>query len=534
MKTIRNLSLFTLMIVAFLLSSCSKTPKSAKLIPENANVVMRFDVKQIAEKSGLEKDDKIKNELKGELKKSGLPKALQTKMEAILDDPAKSGVDLREPIFAYVVAAPKPKVGIVGSVLDAKEFESLINDVSKEMGGEQLKDENGLRYMAIEESLFAFNDESFAFIGNEDYNTDPKKMLDEVKEQFASDGKKTMYENEFFKQMCGKKGVAQILVNYNGLEKTVPGMMEAMTMMPEGIKLDDIAYLTDIDVKEGESAAVVEILSKSKQWDDLMNKNKDICPVIKGDLLKYTSKDGFALLANINGPKWYEFFKTMPIVKKIPKEAMDLIQKAAMTINGDISMSFSDIDLAKRILRFNVMIQTKDAALVDMSKTFGIISSDIPQYAPSCYAIPANWGMGTQEAVNFGFKNNLTFFFAGKPGQDFLTAANPVTADDVKNRRMYMYFNFNLLNKVAESLNSQEKIAMKEVAKIFEYAEAYDESTTKFIIRLVNKDKKKNIFQLLYTTVGTLSNLYQQNFTDDDLIVDENMEQSADTVAVME
>ena len=97
-----------------------------------------------------------------------------------------------------------------------------------------------------------------------------------------------------------------------------------------------------------------------------------------------------------------------------------------------------------------------------------------------------------------------------------------------------MYFNFNLLNKVAESLNSQEKIAMKEVAKIFEYAEAYDESTTKFIIRLVNKDKKKNIFQLLYTTVGTLSNLYQQNFTDDDLIVDENMEQSADTVAVME
>ena len=144
MKTIRNLSLLTLMAVAFLLSSCSKTPKSAKLIPENANVVMRFDVKQIAEKSGLGKDDKIKNELKGELKKSGLPKTLQTKMEAILDAPAKSGVDLREPIFAYVVAAPKPKVGIVGSVLDAKEFESLINDVSKEMGGEQLKNENGL------------------------------------------------------------------------------------------------------------------------------------------------------------------------------------------------------------------------------------------------------------------------------------------------------------------------------------------------------------------------------------------------------
>lgn len=64
MKTSGKILSLLVLGFAALLSSCSKVPDSAKLIPEDATVVMRLDVRQIAESSGLTDDGALKADLK--------------------------------------------------------------------------------------------------------------------------------------------------------------------------------------------------------------------------------------------------------------------------------------------------------------------------------------------------------------------------------------------------------------------------------------------------------------------------------------
>jgi hypothetical protein len=88
-------------LAVFLLASCSKVHKSAQLIPEDAMFVLRVDVKQIADKSGFDDDSKAKKKLTEALKEADMSRAAREKAEAILDDPAKAGLDLRDPLFIY-------------------------------------------------------------------------------------------------------------------------------------------------------------------------------------------------------------------------------------------------------------------------------------------------------------------------------------------------------------------------------------------------------------------------------------------------
>ncbi len=515
MKIINHSLVLMLLMAVFLLSSCSKEPKSAKLIPADATVVMRFDVEQIAKKSGINDDGKLKAELKKELKSANLPTALHSKVEAIIDDPSKSGIDLRDPLFVYVQSYPTPAGGLVGSIGDAKAFQELINDFSKEMGVEQLQEEEGVRYLINGDADFVFNDDCFAMLWRDTLAGDSKARLAELKKLMKDGVEKSMSGNDFFKQMCEKKGVAQMLVSYGSL-MAMPQMVMMTTMMPEGLKMDEIAYLIDFEVEKGESKAIMEILSSSSEWDKQLKKNEEIAREIKGDLLKYMSKDGFALFFNYDGAKLYEYLKSMPFVKQIPQETMTMLQKALTSIDGDGALGISDIDEAADKIDLSFLIQTKDATLVDMCKAFGVVSPEAKETSPGCYAIPLGWDADGKQSLNLGYKNKISFVTLGMPGQNFAAASHPFTLQDVKGRRCYLRFDFKLLNKIAQKGNTSDKIAMREVAKMFDYVEGYDEGARKFVVRLVNKDKTKNVFELLYACINSFANVIQSNTGDVD------------------
>ena len=100
-----NNRLFTLpallLLAVLALSSCSKVPSSARLIPKDASCVMRIDVKQIAEKAEGKGDGNLKQLLKDEIKDAGMSRQATDLLLAIIDKPKKLGIDLRDPVFAY-------------------------------------------------------------------------------------------------------------------------------------------------------------------------------------------------------------------------------------------------------------------------------------------------------------------------------------------------------------------------------------------------------------------------------------------------
>lgn len=71
--------LFLMAAVLALLSSCSKVPEYAKVIPDDAVFVMRIDAKQLAEKSGIGDNDKAKKQFAKMLKDADLSRGLQGK-----------------------------------------------------------------------------------------------------------------------------------------------------------------------------------------------------------------------------------------------------------------------------------------------------------------------------------------------------------------------------------------------------------------------------------------------------------------------
>ena len=95
MKSIRMWFSACLLLVV---TSCQKMPEHAKVIPDDAQVVLRIDFEQLASKSGVGNDDAIKQQL-GKMLESDLSGGQLATAKSILDDPEESGIDFSEPVF---------------------------------------------------------------------------------------------------------------------------------------------------------------------------------------------------------------------------------------------------------------------------------------------------------------------------------------------------------------------------------------------------------------------------------------------------
>lgn len=526
--------ILSLLVLGFaaLLSSCSKVPDSAKLIPEDATVVMRLDVRQIAESSGLTDDGALKADLKKRLKDADFSRAFSEKLEHLLDDPAKAGLDLRDPVFVYFVQAKKDTpaldmepqetvgdsletdadmlgdvppyaavddvgVGIVGTVYSAKDLAEFLNALAKETGDEPLTEKDGLYYSLSNGTLFVFNKDYFC-VSHADYAgksesevlADARKLLDEGVEH-------SMYDNDFFKTMCKKEGEMQLLF-YNALAGSPEMQMMESMIMPEGVKVKDMAYVMDVHMEKGETKAQIDILTKSDECDALIKKGDQVIDEIKGDLLKYVPKDGFSVFCNIHGDKLYEMLQEFPLFKQLPKDMTAQIKKVLSAIDGDFAFTMSDLDEKGTMPRFSVYAQTKDATLISMLKELNMVTADMKEKASNCYVLPVD--EKTTDVLNLGWKNNTTYFTMGAEGDEFTEAKAPLSANVMKGRQAYVYFDFNMLDRLTKGLGETPvSVEMKEIARMFDYAEGYDEGMRKNIITLKHKDKSKTLLELVYT-----------------------------------
>lgn len=121
--------MYLLLIAVFVLSSCAKSSKNAKFIPADAAVVS-LDVKQMFEKSKMGDNEEAKKKLLETMEGNAKSQEAKDLIKKIVEDPAKAGVDLREPI--YIFGNSEGKVGVIGTILDKDDFAQLLNALAKE------------------------------------------------------------------------------------------------------------------------------------------------------------------------------------------------------------------------------------------------------------------------------------------------------------------------------------------------------------------------------------------------------------------
>lgn len=263
MKQNKFFLMLTMLIVALVLASCSKSvPDYAKIIPKDAAVVARIDVRQISKKSGYGDSDKMKGKVEkfinentsGELKK---------KMKEIMEDPAEAGLDLRDPVLIY--AKPDTEeIGILGTIYKANKFEELLNAIAKDAGIDKVKKASGdLRYFAYRQAVITFNDDWFAINNIESFEAEDAKAVAKAVAKRCDNEKKSIVDNEAFRKMCEKDGIAQLFVNgqyaYDiapdiiGSRQYYEPMYDEYGMVPPVVErenpLDKVKEILGIDIK---------------------------------------------------------------------------------------------------------------------------------------------------------------------------------------------------------------------------------------------------------------------------------------------
>jgi hypothetical protein len=481
-------------LAVFLLASCSKVPKSAQLIPEDAIFVLRVDVKQIADKSGFDDDSKAKKKLTEALKEADMSRAAREKAEAILDDPAKAGLDLRDPLFIYGSEnKSKEDIGIVGSILNKDDFTDLLNTFAAEADIEKVKEKEDVSYFVQNKIVVVYNNDCF-FIGEKAYNQEVDDFVADVKKKFDSDGKNTMAESDDMKKMCSSDGIMQLLFNCEGLTK-MRDFNDAEQMLPGGLKYNDLSYLFDLSVEKGEATLNTEVIAKSDAWKEQLEKSEKLVGNIGSELTKYISNEGLAIFANIDGAGLYDMVKDSEVLKKADADSRKLIQKLLTSVEGDMAFDLSDFKTDYNYPVYSGYILTKDKSIVDLiasqagestQKTADGISQ------PLAY----DWGDDfTKEPTviatsNIGFKNNTTYFVGGAKPEPFKVAAKPFSQGDIKGKGFYACFNFDLLNKIANNANNSSSETLKMIANVFDKAELYYEGDGKAVLTVTMKDKE--------------------------------------------
>lgn len=446
--------MYLLLIAVFVLSSCAKSSKNAKFIPADAAVVS-LDVKQMFEKSKMGDNEEAKKKLLETMEGNAKSQEAKDLIKKIVEDPAKAGVDLREPI--YIFGNSEGKVGVIGTILDKDDFAQLLNALAKDGGFEAVKEKDGIQYCTDgNKYTIAFDDATF--YGSE-------SSIDDIVAKFKNDDtQNTMAESEDFAKLTAAQGYIKVLIPMAIAEGQVGDIKKNL---PEGAELKDLSIIMNLTSDKGVAKLDVECLAKSDAWKKSIKEGNDMFGKVSGDYLKYIEKGAFAFFANFDGKKLYEYLDKKEVFKNAGFDAQkDMIKKVFESINGDIALGVGEFKGG--MPNAALYIKSKDQSIVDLAK---------------------ETGMKPEKGMDFGFKDGATYIAVGESAA--FTEAKE-TYQNAKGRRFYVTCDIDLISNLAGMVNNMASEGAKTVGEHVSSAELYDTSDTNVELVLNMKDKEKD------------------------------------------
>lgn len=482
------------MLVALLLASCSKQ-KGAALVPEDAMLVMRFDVTKLQEKCGIDgKNSEVKDWVKEQIKDMDVDKDLRKKLLTIVDDPTASGIDLTEPVYLYVSGNVKRgdfDGGLVGAMASESDLTSLLEAALEEAGDEfSLEEQDGVKYLEANGTVMVYNGDWF-YLGSAGKDVDD--LIEQLKERAGGNG--SIVGNKAFEQMCSKDGVCQLMFQGAGLEE-LPDMDQVADMMPDGLELKDMAGVVDFILDEGEAVVTSELIAFSDEWQDYIDKASEAMKPIAKEQTKFVSDKALSCFVNIDPKELYTYIKQMAKVYGIDSESLAQIKDVCNRLDG--TLSFDGYGISDNGPLFTVYVGTKDNGAYQMLKeamaendstaTDGdadkcLIPMDYDYDWDTGEITPSSWG-------ELGYKNGQTYFSMDSDNA-FSAPEKKYPTGEIKGTGIYLRFNFSCFKDYLDQVDGSAREVMEAVGKLFDYAETYYEDGGKSVFRITTKDKSK-------------------------------------------
>ena len=492
-------------LLTMLLSSCSKMPKYSKLIPDDAYVLVRFDVKQILEKSELADNSDAKKEMRKALKESNLRKETREKIEEIISNPLNLGLDLRDPVVFYVTPqGHRMNSVLVGSVYDDDDFASFLNTMAKEADVEKVKTKNDLSYIYFGRTAVYFDDESF-YIAEVPFGADEDDCRRDVQDLFQNkDEKGTMAAAQKMTELCSRNGIVQLMITGDALEEMARKESELRDL---DLDLSKIDLLADLEMNDGECSITGEVLTDDAQWKEELDNMAACAQKIDGSLFKYLPQSGLNMLCGIDGEKIWDALEEDGLFKQMKGEDRRMFRKMLCSAKGNMAWSLYDIDTTHGSNPVMVgYMQTTDNSIVkafqesNRSETVagGLYrevfshSYDYDYETGDMNSVVSSW-------MVYGCKNNVSGFAVGYDPKPFTPMTKAFTGRDAEGKLFYACCDANFISRMAGKMNGNKEMKeyVQKQLKQYDYTEMYLDKPGKLVWKLYLTDKKANPLALL-------------------------------------
>ena len=449
MKKIYVVSLVALMVMA--LCSCSKTDYQ-KVIPANAALVVKVDVKAIAEKSEFSKSktmQKVEKSLSLVVKDKDMGK-----VKEYIDDPMKMGIDFSEP--AYVFMVDKETFGLTMKVNDKDDVKDFLQLLNKQgMASKPQEKNERMCGTLLDDFSYTYDGTTFLLLASMN-NAGGAKNGKLAQQLMKLDEKDSFVSTDGFSRLEDEDMDVSAYMNFAVLPADILGFLAEW--LPKSV-YKDIYGLASLNFEKGSAQLTSKMFAKTDAAQKVIDEANEHLKKIDGRYLDKVSDDAAMWLgAGVKGD-WLlgkmKENKNLNSMLFAVERAID-IEQMFRAVDGDVSMELSSFNSETNEPDYVTYAELKDKKFLDdvddwkeSQKEYGIEmkSQGNNQYALSMDGQTFNWGvdgddlyMGTPLALGHAKKST------GALLKDY--------KDEIKESRMFIYLNLAAMGKQSGGMSS--------------------------------------------------------------------------------
>lgn len=380
--------------IILLMTSCKKSSDYARVIPADAEVVCRIQTAQLLEKCGADNGKFLKEKLLSVINRQA-SSTVSEKMSAIADDPSKSGLDFKSPVYVAIGGeALGTGAMLVAKVADQDALTGLLETIAAEVA-EKVSTDGDLTYLTAGGTMMVSDGKAFLMMEQAGSGMD---ALNKVKAMLSADEEKSILNDAGFKKMNDSKGDMQLLGNAEYMMDVFQKELKVMaSMYPAGFNPNDISGLMDVNFADGEVAFTIETIAKTEEARKyLENINKFSGKVGDTYFSRIPDKSLVVMALNMEGEKFWEQLQSVDNMDALPAETKVLIEKGIKNLDGDVVMAVQADPIAV-VTNQDEAVITIYAKLKDGSQAEQMLSDmgldNLTRNSDGIYALPMQKGL---------------------------------------------------------------------------------------------------------------------------------------------
>ncbi len=488
-----------------LMASCSSESEYANAIPKDAAMVMSFDFKTMAEKSGIngKGGEKVVAKLTDALK-SGLEGEAYKTAEKIIQNPSESGLSFTDKVYMFITPHSNA-FALLAKVDDEGKVEALLEALKNEQICTELKSESGCTWTQMGTALCAFNKGTFLLMGSN--KGDALSLKGSLLSLMRQDAENSYVKTTDFGKLASSKGEIVTVMNMSFIPNDIT--MQMRMGMPAYLKLEDIKYLVSATFEKGKIVVKMETLIENKDLIAMYEKQSAVSALIKGAYLEYFPANMLVWAGgNIDGKGIYDLLCENPTIKQAldnPMLPID-IEGIFSSIHGDVAVGYSSLSNNDLLIYADVtnkdFLQSFEDLRPLLAMTGGqmqLNSTGKDQYEFRMY----------RQSIWFGVKDNLLYIsnnerLADEAGRRYgVSLQNTPWAGEVVKNRFFMAFNaVQLVKDVQENprltrMLGSDAAVFNAILGSCDYVDVMAPDWRSGQINIVMKDKEVNVLQLI-------------------------------------